>query len=80
MKITTKGNLPLCYFDELEIGDVFFEKTGGEDVFQMKMECCQTGCANFNAVDLASGEIYEVEGDAFVYRVNAELIITNVMP
>lgn len=78
MKIVRKDKYSTCEFGELKIGDVFIEVNEGAEFLQMKMEPREEDGAIFNAVDLTNGDTYEVEANAQVRRVHAELIVTNI--
>lgn len=78
MKIVRKDKYSTCEFGELKIGDVFIEMSGEEEFLQMKMEPREEDCVIFNAVDLTTGDTYEVPPETRVRRVHAELIITNI--
>lgn len=77
MKIIRNDQKALRPFGELKIGDVFIEECDGKEYIQMKIDECEYGGDDCNAVSLVTGEIYAVASLDMVRPVSAELVIND---
>lgn len=74
MKIMMKNNRTIKRFEDVAVGEVFGEEIDGKLMVQMRIEEIQTADGEvYRAVDLYTGELYEMDDTDPVEEVIAEL-------
>ena len=77
MRIVRKDKNDRIHFGALRVGDVFIETVEGDNEYiQMKTSPIETDVCIYNAVSLASGEMYDMADDTWVRLVTGEVIIS----
>ena len=71
MKINRLDNRTTHRFGDLQVGDVFIECVDGDEYIQMKTD----NIDGYNAVSLATGQMYDLENDTCIIKVDAEITI-----